>query len=73
MIQYLKDTGKRFQNLKKDKISLKEMHFQMDNARSHTADVTQLFLASKNVNLVEQSPYSPDLSLLDRGKLLQPR
>ena len=54
MIQYLKDTGKRFQNLKKDKISLKEMHFQMDNARSHTADVPQIFLASKNVNLVKQ-------------------
>ena len=28
MIQYLKDTNKRFQNLKKDKISLKEMHSQ---------------------------------------------
>ena len=30
MIQYLKDTGKRFHNWKKDKISLKKMHFQMD-------------------------------------------
>ena len=26
-----KVTSKRFQNPKKDKISLKEMHFQMDN------------------------------------------
>ena len=66
MIQYLKDTGKRFQNLKKDKISLKEMHFQMDNARPHTAAATQHFLASRNVHLVKQSPYSPDLNLLDR-------
>ena len=57
MIQYLKETGKRFHNLKKDKISLKEMHFQMDNARPHTAAATQHFLASRNVNLVKQLPY----------------
>ena len=66
MIQYLKGTDKRFQNLKKDKISLKEMHFQMDNTRPHTATATQHFLASRNVNLVKQSLYSPDLHLLDR-------
>ena len=47
MIQYLKDTGKRFQNLKNDKISLKEMHFQMDNVRPYTAAATQYFLASR--------------------------
>ena len=63
MIQYLKDTNKRVQNLKKDKISLKEILFQMDNAIPHTA--TQNFLASWNVSLVKQSPYSPDLNLLD--------
>ena len=66
MIQYLKDTGKKFHNLKKDKISLEEMHFQMDNARPHTAAATQHFMASRNVKLVKQSPYSPDLNLLDR-------
>ena len=59
MIKYLKDTGNRFQNLKKDKISLKEMHFRMDNARPHNAAATQHFLASRNVNFVKQSPYSP--------------
>ena len=58
IIQYLKDTDKRFQNLKKDKISLKEMHFQIDNARPHPAAATQHFLASRNINLVKQSPYS---------------
>ena len=60
------DTGKNFHNLKKDKISLKEMNFQMDNARLHTAAPTQLFLASRNVNLVKQSPYLPYLNLFDR-------
>ena len=66
MIQYLKDTSKRVQNLKKDKISLKKMHFLMDNARPHTAAATQNFLAPWNVNLVKQSPYSSDLNLLDK-------
>ena len=66
IIQHLKDTSKTFQNLKKDKISLKEMLFHMDNARPHTAAATQNFLASWNVNLVKQSPYSSDLNLLDR-------
>ena len=65
MIQYLKDTSKRLQNLKKDKTSLKEMHFQMDNALPLNAAATQNFLAYWNVNLVKQSPYSPDLNLLD--------
>ena len=46
MIQYLKDTSNRFQNLKKDKICLKKMPFQMDNARPDTAAATQNFLAS---------------------------
>ena len=74
MIQYLTDTSKRFQNLKKDKISLKEMLFQVNNARPHTAAATQNVKASWNVNLVKQSPYSSDLNLLDRllfrGKII---
>ena len=67
MIQYLKvkDTSKRLQNLKKDKTSLKEMHFQMENALPLNAAATQNFLAYWNANLVKQSPYSPDLNLLD--------
>ena len=53
MINYLKDT-------------LQELHFQMDNARPHTAAATKHFLDRRGVPLVSQSPYSPDLSLLDR-------
>ena len=66
MINYLKDTGKRFQNLKKNKVTLQELHFQMDNARPHTAAATKQFLDRRGVPLVSQSPYSPDLNLLDR-------
>ena len=65
MINHLKDTGKRFQNLKKNKVTLQELHFQMDNARPHTAAATK-FLDRRGVPLVSQSPYSPDRNLLDR-------
>lgn len=66
MIQYIKDTGKRFQNLKHNSIALKDTHLQMDNARPHSAVATQDYLRSRNVPLVHQSPYSPDLNLCDR-------
>ena len=59
--KYVKNTSKRFQNLKKDKISLKEITFQMDNA---IPAATQNFRASWNVSLVKQSPNSSDLNLL---------
>ena len=66
MMNYLKDTGKTFQNLKKNKVTLQELHFQMDNARPHAAAATKQFLDRRGVLLVSQSPYSPDLNLLDR-------
>ena len=44
MINHLKDTGKRFQKLKKNKVTLQELHFQMDNARLYTAAATKQFL-----------------------------
>jgi hypothetical protein len=36
-----------------------------DNASSHTSLVVQQFLAEKNIPLITQSPYSPDLTLSD--------
>ena len=64
MINYLKDTRKRFQNLKKIKVTLQELRFQMENARPHTAAATKQFLDRRGVPLVSRSPYSPDLNLL---------
>ena len=42
------------------------MIFQMDNARPHTAMITQRYLTSTGVSVVKQSPYSPDMNLCDR-------
>ena len=66
MIEYIKDTSKRFQNLKNHKIALKDTHLQMDNARPHSATLTQDYLKQRNISIVRQSPYSPDLNLCDR-------
>ena len=38
----------------------------MENARSHASRLTQGFLADTGVQIVKQSPYSPDLNLCDR-------
>ena len=69
MVEYLKDTGNRFRNLKKDKIAFKNLLLQMDNARPHSAERTQTsqtYLEQNGVPIVLQSPYSPDLNLCDR-------
>ena len=42
------------------------MLLQMDNARPHTAVITQQYLSAMGLRLVYQSPYSPDLNLCDR-------
>ena len=67
MVEYLKYTGNRFRNLKKDKIALlKHLFLQMDNARPHSANRTQTYLEQNGVPIVPQSPYSPYLNLCDR-------
>ena len=39
--------------------------FQQDNARPHSARVTQDFLRDNNVTVLEWPPYSPDLSPIE--------
>ena len=43
-----------------------DMLLQMDNARLHTAVITQHYLAAMGLRLVYQSLHSPDLNLCDR-------
>ena len=38
----------------------------MDNARPHSAERTQTYLEQSGVQIVPQSPYSPDLNMCDR-------
>ena len=66
MVEFFKSMGHRFNNLKKDKIILKELLLQMDNARPHSAARTQTYLGNTGATVLSQSPYSPDLNLCDR-------
>ena len=66
MAEYLKYTGNRFRNLKKDKIAFKNLLLQMDNTRPHSAKRTQTYLEQNGVPIVPQSAYSPDLNYCDR-------
>ena len=50
MVEYLKDTGNRFRNLKKDKIAFKNLLLQMDNARPHSAERTRACLITLHSN-----------------------
>ena len=65
-MEFFKSTGYRFNNLKKDKITLKKLLLQMDNARPHSAAQTQTYLGNTGATVLSQSPYSPDLNLCDR-------
>ena len=56
----------RFNNLKQNNITLKELTLQMDNARPHSAALTNDYLGNTGVTMLSQSPYSPDLNLCDR-------
>lgn len=56
MIEYLKETGKMFFDLKMEKIALKETLLEMNNSRPNSAAVTQDFLRQRGVSLLLQSP-----------------
>nr|XP_040574639.1 histone-lysine N-methyltransferase SETMAR-like [Lepeophtheirus salmonis] len=66
MIEYLKTTGKRFNNLKQHRIHLKDCLLIWDNARPHVAAETREFLTRKDVEPVKQSPFSSDLNICDQ-------
>lgn len=65
-VDFMKTTGNKWRTLRKSPITLKELHWQMDNARPHTSAQTKAFFEDRGVSLVWQSPYSPDYNICDR-------
>ena len=65
-IDFLRKTGDKWRTLRSDPIRLSEVHLQMDNARPHSSAATSKFIEDRGVDLVWQSPYSPDFNLCDR-------
>lgn len=65
-INFLKRTGDKFRRLHSAPIHLDQLYLQHDNARPHVSNATQQFIHSRGVQLVKQSPYSPDMNICDR-------
>ena len=58
MIKFFQDTRHRFNNIRKNLVIIDDMLLQIDNAKPHTAVITQQYLAGMGLRLVYQSPYS---------------
>lgn len=69
-IQFLAETMSQFDSyeLRQERraVSFENVFLQHDNARPHISQATNTYLKDKNCKLIKQSPYSPDLNLLDR-------
>lgn len=68
-IDFVQETGKLWRKLRRSPATLKELHWQHDNARPHTASLTKAFFEKKEIELVFQAPYSPDFNICDRWLL----
>ena len=72
-IQFLKDTRRRFSQVRRNPIALKDMVLQWDNARPHICSKTTTFLKQAEIQQLKQSPYSPDLNIWDRFLFRKPK
>lgn len=65
-VNFIRKTGDKWRMLRSAPIHLSQLHWQHDNARSHVSAHTVAFCQNRHMSMVKQSPYSPDLNLLDR-------
>ena len=62
---YVLKKVKEFYNKKRPSKGWSGVHLLHDNASSHECEVVKSFLASEKVKVLNQPPYSSDLSLCD--------
>ena len=62
-IQFLRNS---IAHLSLNNVQLHNILWQHDNARPHTSKMTNAFIQQRGLTLLRQSPYSPDLNLMDR-------
>jgi len=65
-VNFVRNTGEHWRTLRSDPTCLRELLWQHDNARPHTSATSKAFFVKREVQLVSQSPYSPDLNQCDR-------
>jgi len=64
-INFIRQTATKWRN-QKNRVMLTKMFLQHDNARPHVSKKVTNFLSTFGTQILKQSPYSPDLNLLDR-------
>ena len=65
-VEFVRQVGEHWRKLRTHPARLEQLFWMHDNARPHTAALTQTFFRRRSVHLVGQSPYSPDLNMCDR-------
>ena len=65
-IEFIQNTGTKWRTLRSRPTRLREIWWQHDNARPHSAAATCRYFEGRGVQLIRQAPYSPDLNLCDR-------
>lgn len=65
-VDFVRATGEKWRKLHSDPILLKDIFWQHDNARPHSAQHTADFFNRRNISLLWQAPYSPDMNMCDR-------
>ena len=65
-IELIQTTGEIWRELHSNPTKLSELWWQHDNARPHTAKMTMEYLKRRDLALIKQSPYSPDLNQCNR-------
>jgi hypothetical protein len=65
-VDFVHQTGEHWRKLRGDATCLRELLWQHDNARPHQSATTKDFFKKRQIQMVLQSPYSPDLNQCDR-------
>lgn len=65
-VDFVRHTGDKWRTLRSSPTRLAQQWWQHDNARPHTAASTRDFFRQRQVKMIEQSPYSPDMNQCDR-------
>lgn len=66
IINFLKHTGNLWRSLRSNPVHMSDLLWQWDNARPHSSALVREYMETTNMQLVFQSPYSPDFNLCDR-------
>ena len=65
-VQFVRTVGDKWRMLRSSPTRLNELWWQHDNARPHVSAAANSFFQQRKIEMIRQSPYSPDLNFCDR-------